>query len=201
MCVVAQSCLTLWDRMDWDYMDCSLPSSSVRWNFPGDLELGCHFLLQGIFPIHPNPGIEPISLESPTLAESHLGSSVTRECVCVCKQERERERASKRVLSPLRLFKPMDLFCSNHTPYLFSKSFNIYFLPIGYILKNRDFPGKESACNAGNPGWIAGWGRSAREGNGNHSISSVFFPGELHGQRILAGYSPWGYKSRARLGD
>ena len=85
VCVVAQSCLTLWDRMDWDYMDCSLPSSSVRWNFPGDLELGCHFLLQGIFPIHPNPGIEPISLESPTLAESHLGSSVTRECVCVCK--------------------------------------------------------------------------------------------------------------------
>ena len=84
VCVVAQSCLTLWDRMDWDYMDCTLPGSSVRWNFPGDLELSCHFLLQGILPIHPNTGIEPMSLVSPTLAESHLGSSVTRVCVCVC---------------------------------------------------------------------------------------------------------------------
>ena len=34
-----------------------------------------------------------------------------------------------------------------------------------------DFPGssvgKESACNAGNPGTISGWGRSPGEGNGN----------------------------------
>ena len=34
-----------------------------------------------------------------------------------------------------------------------------------------DFPGslvgKESACNAGNPGLIPGWGRSPGEGNGN----------------------------------
>ena len=26
--------------------------------------------------------------------------------------------------------------------------------------------GKESACNAGDPGWIPGWGRSPGEGNG-----------------------------------
>ena len=32
--------------------------------------------------------------------------------------------------------------------------------------------GKESACNAGDPGW----------------------PREFHGQRGLAGYSPWGCK-------
>ena len=34
---------------------------------------------------------------------------------------------------------------------------------------------KESACNAGDP-------------------ESVFLPGEFHGQRSLAGYSPWGRK-------
>ena len=46
-----------------------------------------------------------------------------------------------------------------------------------------DFPcgsaGKESACNAGDLGLIPGLGR---------------FPGEVHGQRSLAGNSPWDYK-------
>ena len=36
---------------------------------------------------------------------------------------------------------------------------------------NKDFPhssvGKESACNAGDPGLIPGLGRSSAEGNGN----------------------------------
>ena len=31
------------------------------------------------------------------------------------------------------------------------------------------------------------------EGNGN-SLQEVFLPGESHGQRSLAGYSPWGRK-------
>ena len=29
----------------------------------------------------------------------------------------------------------------------------------------------------------------------------VFLPGESHGQRSLACYSPWGHKSQTRLGD
>ena len=42
---VAQSCLTLCDRMD-----CSLPGSSVHWDCPGkNTGVGCYFLLQGIF--------------------------------------------------------------------------------------------------------------------------------------------------------
>ena len=49
---------------------------------------------------------------------------------------------------------------------------------------------KASACNAGDPGSIPGLGRSPGEGNGN----PVFLPGESHGQRRLAGYSPWGHK-------
>ena len=51
-----------------------------------------------------------------------------------------------------------------------------------------DFPqssvGKESACNTGDPSLIPGSGRS----------TPVFLPGESHGQRSLAGYSPWGHK-------
>ena len=48
---------------------------------------------------------------------------------------------------------------------------------------------KESTCNAGNLGFIPGSGRFSGEGNGN--ALQVFLPGESHGQRSLAGYSPW----------
>ena len=47
MCVCAQSCLT-----GCDPMDCSPPGSLCPWNSPGkNTGVGCHFLLQGIFPI------------------------------------------------------------------------------------------------------------------------------------------------------
>ena len=29
----------------------------------------------------------------------------------------------------------------------------------------------------------------------------VFLPGELHGQRSLVGYSPWGHNGRTQLSD
>ena len=44
--LIAQSCLTLCDPMD-----CSLPGSSVYGDSPGkNTGVGCHALLQGIFP-------------------------------------------------------------------------------------------------------------------------------------------------------
>ena len=50
-----------------------------------------------------------------------------------------------------------------------------------------DFPGgsgsKASAYNAGDPGWIPGWGRYPEEGNGYPT--PVFLPGEFHAQRSL----------------
>ena len=52
--------------------------------------------------------------------------------------------------------------------------------------------GKESACNARDLGLIPRLGRCPAEGNGNQLL--VFFPGEVHGQRSLADYSPWGHK-------
>ena len=52
--------------------------------------------------------------------------------------------------------------------------------------------GKESACNAGDPGSIPGSRRSSGEGNGN---PLQYSPWENpHGQRSLAGYSPRGRK-------
>ena len=52
--------------------------------------------------------------------------------------------------------------------------------------------GKESACSAGNPCSIPGLERSPEEGHGYPlQYSCLENP---HGQRSLAGYSPWGHK-------
>ena len=53
--------------------------------------------------------------------------------------------------------------------------------------------GKESACNAGDPGSIPGLGRSPGEGNG-YPLTPVFLPGQSHGPRSLVGYGPCGCK-------
>ena len=71
--------------------------------------------------------------------------------------------------------------------------------------------GKESTCNAGDPGSISGWGRFTGEGigyplqfswvslmaqllngGGNGTPTPVLLPGKSHGQRSLVGCSPWG---------
>ena len=50
--------------------------------------------------------------------------------------------------------------------------------------------GKETACNAGDPVWIHGLGRSPGGGCGNPlQYSGLENP---HGQRSLVGYSLWG---------
>ena len=58
------------------------------------------------------------------------------------------------------------------------------------------FPGgsvsKESACNAGDLGLIPGSGRSPGGEHGNLLEYSCL--GNPHGQRSLAGCSPWGHK-------
>ena len=52
---------------------------------------------------------------------------------------------------------------------------------------------KASAWNAGDQGSIPGSGRSPGEGNGN-PLQYSFLPGESHGGRSLAGYTPWSGK-------
>ena len=52
--------------------------------------------------------------------------------------------------------------------------------------------GEESACDAGDLSLIPGSGRSSGGGNGNPLQCSCLE--KSHGQRSLAGYSPWGHK-------
>ena len=55
---------------------------------------------------------------------------------------------------------------------------------------------KKSLANAGDTrdvGFTPGSKRSPRAGNGRQ-LAPVFLPGKFHGQRSLAGYSPWGCK-------
>ena len=63
------------------------------------------------------------------------------------------------------------------------------------MTKRLGFPsssvGKESACNAGDPGSVPRLRRSPGERNATHSVS---LPEEFHEQRSLAGYSPHGHK-------
>jgi len=56
------------------------------------------------------------------------------------------------------------------------------------VLVTKNLP--VSAGVTGDAGLIPGFGKSPREGYGNPP-SPVFLPGESHGQRSLAGYSPW----------
>ena len=58
----------------------------------------------------------------------------------------------------------------------------------------RSSVGKESACNADS--WVRKipWRRKRQP-------TPVVLPGESHGQRSLAGYSPWGCKSWTRLSN
>ena len=70
-------------------------------------------------------------------------------------------------------------------------------LSIGLTISpSEDFPdssvGRESACNAGDPGLIPGWGRAPGEGIGSPlQYSNLEKP---HGQRSLVGYSSWDRK-------
>ena len=64
------------------------------------------------------------------------------------------------------------------------------------IFFHQGFPGgldsKKSTHNVGDLGWIPGLGRSHGGGHGNPlKYSCLKNP---HGQRSLAGYSPWGHK-------
>ena len=59
-----------------------------------------------------------------------------------------------------------------------------------------DFPGssvvKNPPANAGNVGLIPG--SRISPGEGKWQPTAVFLPGKSHGQRSLAGYTPWGHQ-------
>ena len=71
----------------------------------------------------------------------------------------------------------------------FTKSTEVF-----QYFNNQGFPGgsdgKESACNARDPGSVPGSGRSSGEGHGDPLQCSYL----ENGQRSLVGYSPWARK-------
>ena len=76
------------------------------------------------------------------------------------------------------------------------KGKNATYLELMFPRRKMGFPsgsdGKESACNMGDLGSIPGLGRSPGEGHGNPLQYSCLK--NSHGQRSLAGCSPWGHK-------
>ena len=76
-------------------------------------------------------------------------------------------------------------------------------------MSSRGFPGgsalKESACNAGDVGLTPACGIFPLQGKipwrGKLQPIPIFLSKEFHGQRSLAGYSPWGCKSQTQLSN
>ena len=66
------------------------------------------------------------------------------------------------------------------------------------VSENRGFSsgsaGKEPTCSAGDTGDMGSILGSGRSPGGAWQPTPVFFPGESHGQRSLAGYNPKGCK-------
>ena len=59
-------------------MDSSLPGYSCSWDFPGkNTEVGCHFLLQGIFSTQGSKPMTP-ALTGGSLPRSHQGNPYFR---------------------------------------------------------------------------------------------------------------------------
>ena len=82
MCLVAELCPTLCNPMD-----CSLPGSSVRGDYPGkNTGVGGHALLQGIFPTQ---GSDPGLLHRRRLLYhlSHQESPILHTVVCICQSQ------------------------------------------------------------------------------------------------------------------
>ena len=93
-------------------------------------------------------------------------------------------------------FVELDCCCFHHIlqDYKWFKYISLKVLLMLHHRTTLGFPGssdgKESACSAGDLGSIPGWGRCPGGGHGNPlQYSCLENP---HGQRSLAGYSPWG---------
>ena len=127
LCLVTQSCPTLWDPKG-----CSLPGFSLHGDSPGkNTGVGCHVLFQGIFPTQ---GSNPCLLRSPTLAGGFITISTPWKAVrlpwvpgkprwLVCRELSCTYRQHKRYyFSPswLRVFK--DHSCNLHLSFCISES-------------------------------------------------------------------------------
>ena len=109
----------------------------------------------------------------------------------------------KNILSARHCSSHLDQSSSHHNAYINLVKINCISWKLKLIISillllecRKGFPGgsncKESACNEGDLGSIPGLERSPGGGHGNPlQYCCLENP---HGQRSLAGYSPWGHK-------
>ena len=71
--------LQKWNHKDCDPMDCSPPGSSVHGSPDKNTGVDCHALLQEN---HPDPGIEPVSLTFPALADRFFTTPLPGKLQC-----------------------------------------------------------------------------------------------------------------------
>ena len=103
-------------------------------------------------------------------------------CVCVCARAHKWERERDTPLTVDRMHLEMSVTSRSWRALIIHKEFCV----------TGGSDGKESACSKGDLGSIPGSGRSPGGGHGNPlQYSCLENP---HGQRSLAGYSPWGRK-------
>ena len=102
MCLVAQSCLTLCNPMD-----CSPPGPSVHRDSPGkNTRVGCHTLLQDIFPTQgSNPGLPHcgqilyhLSTREALYVTPYDLNSI-QIYIYICIKKKDQEKCSKSVLN------------------------------------------------------------------------------------------------------
>ena len=75
----------------------------------------------------------------------------------------------------------------------------MHLLNLGPLGRPWDFPGKSTGVGC-HCHWATSLSLSTfMHWRGKWQPTPVFLPGESHGQRSLAGYSPWGWKSRTWL--
>ena len=116
VCSVAQSCPT-----HYDPMDCSPPGSSVHGDSPGkNTRVGCHFLLQGIFPTQgSNPGSNIAgrfftvfaTREDHHLPQGACNQPQTAGACCLLQQEWDMFRENVRVIAAEGNGNPLQCSC------------------------------------------------------------------------------------------
>ena len=135
-------------------MDCSTPLSSVYRDSPGkSTGVGCHGLLQGIFPTQgSNPGLPHFRRNLYGL--NHRGSP-RKPLITFNLNPSPIQHGNLWTLSQL------------FSPYRRNKDLSFFDPPLTHIDFLGGSDGKASVYNAGGLGSIPGWGRSPGKGNGN----------------------------------
>ena len=129
----------------------------------------------------PNPGIKPSFLKSPALAGEFFTTSATWEAHRpLGSRENSEHLCLNDVWGIMGIKKPKTVQTAG--PWI-DKLWPSLGLPGGS-------DGKESICNIGDLGSIPGLGRSPWRRK--WQPTPLFLSGESHGQRNLAGSSPWG---------